>query len=96
MSYSLSLGLIMAFLKENNLEFKYVSLSRKMKESDVEDGVHVKINEEMTLSIQTHPLIVDDNTFAETAVLYNKEKREIDETKCFTTSKELFDYINSQ
>ena len=92
-----SLSVITKFLTSNNIPYEHCNAKVGM--SFYDHGCRVKLNEQYSLSIQTHPDIAGES-FAETALqdMVNKKivysgKFSYHDVKHFKDPQELFDHI---
>lgn len=86
-----SLRLVIDFLDENKIEYKYSNANVGFTIHN--HGCRIQINDKYSLSIQTHPMVVGES-FAETA-LTNVLTKEMVEDGIFYDPRELFDHILS-
>ena len=91
MNTTYSLSLIVNFLNEKNMLYTFHSYKSE-NENYLENGVLVKIDDSISISIQTHPLIADTK-FAEIAVMDMITNTFICDMKAFHTPEELFNYL---
>ena len=89
MNSTYSLRVVLKFLNEN--DFQYIFNSYK-NENNLENGVHVMINHEIAMSIQTHSSIAGSD-FSEIVVFETNTKKLISGPKRFSP-KDLFYYLN--
>ena len=87
LSYSLSL--VVKFLDENGIKYKFASPNL---DCICEHGVRVQINDRFSVSIQTHPNIAN-SAFAET-LLFDGDEMANGEYR-WKTPEQLYEYIRS-